>query len=883
MPPRERGSIELDAGTPVANAVTRADDAFTRADAAAVDRAYQQAVRLAAGDPTLWPVLAGHHAERLRRLGRGTLALRRCTEYVRQAGPNGIALRVQCAEIRSYLGDHSAAGADAAAIRAALGSQPAALPPDEDARLHRVEGLSAADRGERDTAIRHLDVAWGIFLAADDRAGMAIIELDRLGLDVRDGEERAVLDVLSGAPPQTASEYRLRAMALRRQARYEEAFEVLLRGILDHNLDPALRWPVLYDLIVLLRLIRQDGVAERLIPLLADLAPVSADPGAVAAAVARLSADGAPSDAVSPQFDRRVQQVRRLIIDLRLDKAESLLIKCRSQASTACDTATWHLGAGELELARYELAGDLSLARDAARHLSKAAEYASTTAMVEIRACALGLLGDACELIGADERAVECWSLAHHLEEQIAGYQITDDVRIAMLQAVADEHDKRIESAAKRLCHSVAGAAGETAIAEATAAIIVAMEAARGATILVRVLPGVTGLARDLPRPSDLHGAWRWIAGVTRDLPRSQVIWIMHATHERVHHAILGHGLLYHTSVPCPRNQLTTAITQLAKRTRTEEILEANIANHQFDECLDRIASQVGIDAVIPIPNLPSQVRRIAIVAGDALSDIPFAAMRVPGGTEPLGIRFALSDLPCLSARRPLHLRARQSRGDRLLVVSPPAAEITRAAGRRAHTELVGDRATVATVQVELERRRYHQVRIDCHGQYESDDPTRSWLQLAPEGTSGRLRPEDLQWMDLTGCGTLVLGACESGMTQRKGRDERMGFVRAAVDAGAPAVIAARWRAVDAVAAAVLDCFDRYVRYLPRDLALQRAQLDVCHGAPGIPTGIPAVEHPARWACWTLYGDSGWQTRAGLFRCSLRRGLELGRRYAARS
>ncbi|MGH3671592.1 MAG: CHAT domain-containing protein, partial [Pseudonocardiaceae bacterium] len=751
------------------------------------------------------------------------------------------------------------------------------------ARLHRVEGLSAADQDEPDTAIRHLDAAWGIFLAADNQAGMAIIEFDRLGLDVRDGHEPAVSDVLSGTPPRTVSEYRLRAMALRRQLRYEEAFEVLLRGVADHDLDPALRWPVLYDLIVLLRLIRQDGVAERLIPLLAEAAVVSADPAAVAAAVARLSADAVPSDAVSLQFDRRVQHARRLIIGRRLDKAESLLTELLSQARTGCDTATWHLGAGELELARYELDGDLCFVRDAAGHLSKAAEYSSTTALVEIRACALGLLGDACELRGADERAVECWSLAHHLEEQIASNQITDDVRIAMLQAVPDEHDKRIEAAARRLRNRITDAAGETAVTEATAAVVVALEAARGATILARILPGATGLARDLPRPNDLRGAWRWVTDITHDLPRSQVVWIMHATPDRVHHAIVGHELLYHTSVLSPRNQLMNAITQLTDCTRTEEILEENIANHQFDTCLDVIAAQIGIDAVIPILKLPSQVRRIAIVAGDALSDIPFAAMRVPGGTEPLGTRFALSDLPCLSAQLPLHRRAHQSRGDRLLEVSPPAGGITRAAGRRPHTPLDGDRATLARLEAELKRHHHHQVRIDCHGQHEFGEPSRSWLQLAPEGISGRLRPEDLQWMDLKGCGTLVLGACESGMAQRKGRDERIGFVRAAVHAGAPAVIAARWRAADAVAATVLDRFGRYVRYLPRDLALQRAQLDVCRGAPDILADIPAVAHPARWACWTLYGDSGWQTRAGLFRRALRRGLDQGRRYAARS
>ncbi len=194
---------------------------------------------------------------------------------------------------------------------------------------------------------------------------------------------------------------------------------------------------------------------------------------------------------------------------------------------------------------------------------------------------------------------------------------------------------------------------------------------------------------------------------------------------------------------------------------------------------------------------------------------------------------------------------------------------------------LDGEHATPARLRAALALRRHRQVRIDSHGHHEDADPTRSWLALAPEGPDGHLRPAELQGMDLRGCGTLVLGACESGMAQRTGRDERVGFVRAAVHAGAAAVVAARWVAADAVAATVLDRFERYVRYLPRDLALQQAQLDVYRRAPGTPVDLPALDHPARWACWTLYGDSGWQTGAGPVRRWLRRSLDQRRRRVA--
>jgi hypothetical protein len=75
-----RRPIELEPGTPVADALTRARAAFARADAAGVDAAYQQAVRLAVGDPTLSLALAADHVEGLRALKRATLALQRCTD-----------------------------------------------------------------------------------------------------------------------------------------------------------------------------------------------------------------------------------------------------------------------------------------------------------------------------------------------------------------------------------------------------------------------------------------------------------------------------------------------------------------------------------------------------------------------------------------------------------------------------------------------------------------------------------------------------------------------------------------------------------------------------------------------------------------------------------
>ena len=124
MPPAPQRPIKLTPG-PVADAVTRAREVLARSDAAGLDAAYRQAAEeLAAADPETWAAVAANHVEGLQQLSNAALALRRCTEYLDEVGGHHLALRLQRAQIRSDLGDHSGAAADAAAIRAVQRRQP---------------------------------------------------------------------------------------------------------------------------------------------------------------------------------------------------------------------------------------------------------------------------------------------------------------------------------------------------------------------------------------------------------------------------------------------------------------------------------------------------------------------------------------------------------------------------------------------------------------------------------------------------------------------------------------------------------------------------------------------------------------------------------------
>jgi hypothetical protein len=399
--------------------------------------------------------------------------------------------------------------------------------------------------------------------------------------------------------------------------------------------------------------------------------------------------------------------------------------------------------------------------------------------------------------------------------------------------------------------------------AAAVAAAIVAMESARGAAILGRIAPGQADVLRWLPASGDEAGAWRWLRGIADSTAPDEAIWILHARPDRVHHGIIGRNLAHHIDVLADRGELEEAVRAL-RELCNEVLLQLPQGRADFSRIVERLGTGIGAPAVLAL--VPPRVKRLVVVAGGVLSDIPLAALSIPAGADgepvPIVCRFALSDLPCISARPLLRQRSARNRGRRTLVAgefrdgTPPA--------RLWGKVLAGHGATPDAFAAELQRAAYRKVRLVGHGRSDSDDASQSWLQLASGDSSGdgRLRPGRMQELDLVGCGTLILEACESGMAQRVGRDERTGFVRAGLHAGAASVVAARWVAADSVAAALLERFEGYLRHLPRDLALQRAQLDVRGRAVRLAEDVPDPGHPAWWSCWTLYGNPGYQAKA---------------------
>jgi len=120
---------------------------------------------------------------------------------------------------------------------------------------------------------------------------------------------------------------------------------------------------------------------------------------------------------------------------------------------------------------------------------------------------------------------------------------------------------------------------------EGVAAIAVAMEAARGATILGRILPGETGaFPRPCRGPSDHDGAWRWLTGIAENLARSQAD-LDDALNQRPgpprdHRS----GDCCTTfGVPCRRADLDDAIDALAYCWTSRAVLDMSMTSGEFE------------------------------------------------------------------------------------------------------------------------------------------------------------------------------------------------------------------------------------------------------------------------------------------------------------
>lgn len=100
--------MELEPGTPLANAIRDAQDAARRDDAHGVDHAYAEAAKISR-------IIAHDHCATLLNLGAIGRAAQRCDEYLKTS--DDTELRVLRAQIRSAATDHARAAQEVRDLR----------------------------------------------------------------------------------------------------------------------------------------------------------------------------------------------------------------------------------------------------------------------------------------------------------------------------------------------------------------------------------------------------------------------------------------------------------------------------------------------------------------------------------------------------------------------------------------------------------------------------------------------------------------------------------------------------------------------------------------------------------------------------------------------
>ena len=117
-----------------------------------------------------------------------------------------------------------------------------------------------------------------------------------------------------------------------------------------------------------------------------------------------------------------------------------------------------------------------------------------------------------------------------------------------------------------------------------------------------------------------------------------------------------------------------------------------------------------------------------------------------------------------------------------------------------------------------------------CHGRYEAGDPEGSYLQLAENQVDGKVRfSRVFAELDLRGCRSVFMGACESGLARAEVGAEYIGLPSAMLSSGVRYVVGALWTIPQVATAVVVARYLELTRdeTVPVAAALCQAQREV--------------------------------------------------------
>jgi CHAT domain-containing protein/tetratricopeptide (TPR) repeat protein len=259
------------------------------------------------------------------------------------------------------------------------------------------------------------------------------------------------------------------------------------------------------------------------------------------------------------------------------------------------------------------------------------------------------------------------------------------------------------------------------------------------------------------------------------------------------------------------------------------------------------------------LPSLPRRVKRLTIVADDALHGLPFAALRCGG-------RYLVEDYAVTMAYDRTKMRPMQTKaGNKALAVGVSRGSgalqprVEPLPGVVDETEcfrqtwsargwnvrmLMDEQAQRSEVLAALPQVRL--AHFACHGTFSPDGPDRSGLVLIPgPDTIEVLSLRDVASLDLRGLDHVSLSSCWGADNFVHPGRWIVSLPETICRRGAGSVLASLWPiADDRVGVDFAASFFQHLGHLPRDLALQQTQL----------ASLRNGNHPCCWAGYRLHG-----------------------------
>jgi len=250
-----------------------------------------------------------------------------------------------------------------------------------------------------------------------------------------------------------------------------------------------------------------------------------------------------------------------------------------------------------------------------------------------------------------------------------------------------------------------------------------------------------------------------------------------------------------------------------------------------------------------PLARLGPEVHRLLIAPCDVLHTLPLEAFH--DGRRHLLERYAVCYLPSASLLAALPENRRADAGPPLVMAHSWQGQLPLAlkeAERVARTLASGPGGEPwllmeeqATVEMLRERTRMAGLlHVAVHGTFRADAPLFSSLHLA----DGLLTVNEVYGLDLSQSALATLSGCQTGLGQGRG-GEILGLTHSFFFAGAPTLVASRWRVEDEATAQLMqDFYAGLARGETTAEALRAAQLSTLACRP----------HAGYWAAFAVWG-----------------------------